>query len=113
MPLLVSSDAQNSATSSKSLKDFFDTRTLAPLALLLSAWMAPPSALQLPPPVMSQFSMPASPSISAIQPFAGEECAQPITPRATTSMPMTLAKFRFIALPPVDDQPTPNESPSA
>ena len=31
MPLFVSSAAQNSAYSSKSLKDFFETRTLLPL----------------------------------------------------------------------------------
>jgi hypothetical protein len=55
--------------SSKSLYDFLETRTLLPLVVLWSAWIAPSAALQFALlPVAFQFSMPSAPSISVTQP---------------------------------------------
>src|SRR6185369_11779002 len=100
MPLLVSSDAQNSAYSSRSLKDFFETRMLAPWVVLLSAWMEPSAALQLAPPVTFQFSMPVSPSISVTQPAVGR-CPQPKTVNATINNPAAPAMCRFMVISPL------------
>src|SRR5262245_12372922 len=98
MPLLVSSPAQNSAYSSKFLNDFFEASTLAPLPVVLSAWMAPSSALQFAElPVTYQLSIPASPSISVIHPAEGRWCPQPKTASATNSSAAAPAKSRFMS----------------
>jgi len=45
--------------------------------------------------------MPLLPSISVTQPWLGEFCAQPKTVNAKTSIPMALAKCRFIEISPL------------
>src|SRR5262249_45220081 len=72
---------------------------LAPLVVLLSAWIAPSAPRQLPPPRMSQFSMPLAPSISVVHPSRGEYCAQPATANASAA---TTANSRFMISSPVD-----------